>query len=302
MNISPAYHSTIRTTAYAAPKAAVETKSEAPLIREDGYQGPGDKDWVDAGKLLREHNVPAENHSILQENIATYLAHSNGGIPTARWENKLKRELASPYTDDEVFQHVERLEDSLQANIRELPEYPSRVFVTGSFAKGRLGANSDLDGFSVVKDQNMSAGFDSYEKREENPTGSNLFPLSENAPGYTRGHLLFTGQSVEMTPEQIMTDGSLRKAYDKIRAGRTIDRRETSASFEWVTGKMWGEDKSAKEKREAFESKSLKTRLQNGVMSLGGTLSATPLVGPVVNYVCDKFAAQKHLDFTGMQL
>ena len=302
MNISPAYRSNIRTTTYLAPQAQTKTEPQAAPTREDGYQGPNDKDWVDAGKLLREHNVPAENHTILQENVATYLAHRNGGIPTARWENKLKRELASPYTDQEVFQHVDRLEDSLQANIRELPEYPSRVFITGSFAKGRLGANSDLDGFSVVKDQNMSAGFDSYEEREANPTGSNLFPLSENAPGYTRGHLLFTGQSVELTPEQIMTDGSLRKAYGEILEGRSIDRRETSASFEWATSKMWGEDKRAKEKREAFESKSLKTRIQNGIMSLGGTLSATPLVGPVVNYVCDKFATQKHLDFTGMQM
>jgi hypothetical protein len=291
-------------TTFAPPRTAPqkEVASEQAPPRKDGYQGPKDTDWVDAGKLLREHNVPAENHKFMQENLATYLAHRSDGIPSERWENKIKREIASPYTDDEVLAHVDRLEDDLQANILELPEYPSRVFITGSFAKGRLGANSDLDGYATVKDRHMTAGFDSYEEREKNSTGSNLFPLSENSPGYTRGHLMFSGQSVELTSDQIMKDGSLRKAYDRILAGRGPDRKETSAIFEKITGKLWGEEKTAKEKREAFESKSLKTRLQNGVMSLGGTLSETPLIGTGVNFICDKFATQKHLDFTGVQL
>lgn len=299
MNIRPTYGTQVYREVSAPPK---NQTPERALVREDGYRGPSDTDWVDAGKLLREHNVPAENHTLMQENLATYLAHRVDGIPTKRWENKIQRELSSPYTDEQVLAHVDRLEDSLQANIRELPEYPSRVFITGSFAKGRLGANSDLDGFSVIKDEHMTAGFDSYEKRESNPTGSNLFPLSENSPGYTKGHLMFSGQSVELTPEQIMEDGSLRKAYDKILEGRGPDRQETSPSFEWITGKLWGEDKTAKEKREAFESGSLKTRIQNGIMSFGGTLSETPLIGHGVNFICDKFATQKHLDFTGTQL
>lgn len=289
-----------------SPRALIATthrpKSESVVISQepsDGYKSSKDRDWVDAGKLLRERQIPAENHESMQENLATYLAHRTKGMPSERWQNKIERELDTPYTDDQVYAHLETLEDSLQANLLELPVYPSRVFITGSFAKGRLGANSDLDGFAVIPKAHMSGGFDSYEEREKNSKGANLFPLSADSPGYTRGHLMFSGQSVEFSPQQLLEDGVLRKTYDEIKAGRTIDRRETSASFEWITGKLWGENKSAKEKRDAFESQSIKTRIQNAVMSFGGTLSMTPLVGPVINKVADIFATQKHLDFTG---
>lgn len=282
----------------AQPEARSAQQPTGESVPKDGYQSSEDKYWVMAGEAMVENDIQLSEHSLMRENLATYFAHSTRSIPSARWENKIERELGNPYTDQQVYQHIETLEDSLQANLSELPAYPSQVFITGSFAKGRLGANSDLDGFAVVADENMSAGFDSYEKREKDPTGANLFPLSEESPGYTKGHLMFAGQSVELTSQQALKDGILTEIYDEIRAGRSIDRIETSQSFEWVTSKLWGEDKTAKEKREAFENKSFKTRIQNGIMSLGGTLSDTPLVGPVVNFVTDKFATQKHLDFT----
>lgn len=281
---------------------AQAVKPQAPPSTESkgDYQTSKDLDWVDAGNLMKAHDIEFEGHSLLRENLATYLAHRTEGIPSQRWQNKIDRELKSPYTDGDVFKHIETLEDSLQANLSELqlPAYPSKVYITGSFAKGRLGANSDLDGFAAIPRGQMSAGFDSYEKREANPTGANLFPLADDSPGYARGHLMFSGQSVEMTPEQLLKDGSLSKAYSKILETRSMDRRETSNSFEWITGKLWGEEKTAEEKREAFESNSLKTRIQNTVMAFGGTLSTTPLVGPAVNWIADKFAAQRHLDLT----
>lgn len=276
-----------------APRAPEAETSTAPT---DGYQSSQDALWVKAGDLMSRAGVELINHNHMRENIATYLAHSTRTIPSVRWENKLQRELNSPYTDAQVYQHLESLEDSVQENLRELPALPSKVYITGSFAKGRLGANSDLDGFAVVKPEHMSVGFDSYERRESNSTASNLFPLSQEAPGYVRGHLMFSGQSVEFSPEELLADGTLRRVYDKIREERSEDRIETSQGFEWITDKLWGENKSAKEKREAFESNSLKTRLQNGVMSLGGTLSQTPLIGTAVNAITDLFVAQKHLD------
>ena len=299
MNISPLSFTPNKQVV--APSSYQPQSQSALLSPEpgDGYKSSQDRDWVDAGKLLRERQVPPENHELMQENLATYLAHRTRGMPSERWQNKIAPELDAPYTDDQVYAHLETLEDSLQANLLELPVYPSRVFITGSFAKGRLGANSDLDGFAVIPKEHMSSGFDSYEEREKNSKGANLFPLSDDSPGYTRGHLMFSGQSVEFSPQQLLEDGVLRRTYDDIKAGRTIDRRETSASFEWITGKLWGEDKSAKEKRDAFESQSIKTRIQNAIMSFGGTLSMTPLVGPVINKVADIFATQKHLDFTG---
>jgi hypothetical protein len=302
MNIGSSNHSFRHTASYELkPSAVALTKANEPLEQQDGYQTNGDLDWVDAGQMLREQNIDPDNHKMMRENLATYLSHRTDGIPSERWQNKIDREMKTPYTDDQVFAHVETLEDSMQANISELPSYPSKVYITGSFAKGRLGANSDLDGFAVLPKDDMAAGFDSYVAREKNSTAANMFPLADTAPGYARGHLMFSGQSVEMTPDQIMVDGSMTKAYKEILKGRNIDRRETSNSFEWITGKLWGEDKSAEDKRDAFESKSIKTRIQNAVMSLGGTLSMTPLVGPVVMWVTDKFASQKHLDFTGNQ-
>lgn len=258
--------------------------------------GPRDKDWQDAGRLMREHQIPSEDHTIFQENLATYLSHRKGEEPSLRWQNKIKRELTTPYTDQQVYQQLDTLEDSLQANLRELPSMPSKLYITGSFAKGRLGGNSDIDGFAVMKEQEISAGFDSYVAREKEGTAANLFPLSENSPGYNKGHLLFAGQSATFTPDQIMQDGFLREAYDHIRGNRSGKRRETTAVFEKITSKLWGEEKSAEDKREAFESQSLRTRLQNGIMSLGGTLSMTPLVGPAVMAVCDMFATQRHSD------
>lgn len=303
MNIGIKQHSFGASASYTvtAPEAVQARTPETPEPK-DGYQTSRDGDWVDAGKLLQDNGINPASHKIMRENLATYLAHRTDGIPSERWQNKIDREMKSPYTDDQVFAHVETLEDSLQANIRELPAYPSKVYITGSFAKGRLGANSDLDGFAVIPKEHMSAGFDSYVAREKNSTAANMFPLAESAPGYARGHLMFSGQSVEVSADQVMVDGFMTKAYKEILKSRSIDRRETSASFEWITGKLWGEDKSAEDKRDAFESKSIKTRIQNAIMSLGGTLSMTPLVGPIVMWAADKFAAQKHLDFTETQL
>lgn len=261
----------------------------------DGFQTSSDDYWMMAAEKMREAHIELANHSLMRENLATYLAHSTRSIPSARWENKISRELSHPYTDKEVYQHLDELEDSVQANLQEFTKMPGKVYITGSFAKGRLGANSDLDGFAVIPPEEMKEGFDSFERREANPTGSNLFPLSADSPGYTKGHLMFAGQSVEFTPEELMTDGLMRKTYDKLVEARTIDRIETSQTFEWATNKLWGEDKSAKQKREAFESNSMRTRIQNGIMSLGGTLSETPIVGVAVNATADLFAAQKHV-------
>ena len=284
---------------FKAPARVAPETVEQPLDgSSDSVLTQQDQDWTDAGKLMAERGIPAKNHELFQENLATYLAHRIKGIPNQRWQNKIDRELSSPYTNEQVYNHIETLEQSLQDNLLELPALPSKIYITGSFAKGRLGANSDLDGFAVMPKHHMGAGFDSYEKREKNETGSNLFPLSENSPGYNKGHLMFAGQSVTLSPKQVLKDGFLRRAYEQIQSRREGNRRETSSSFEKITATLWGEDKTAAQKREAFESQSFRTRVQNSIMSLGGTLSMTPLVGPVINKVCDLFCKQVHHDLT----
>lgn len=249
---------------------------------------------------MDQRAIPQENHEVYRENLATYLAHAGRTFPSARWTRKVERELAAPYTNQQVQHHLERLEDSLQQNLRELPAMPSRVYITGSFAKGRLGANSDLDGFMAIPKEHMNAGFDSYERREKETTGSNLFPLADDAPGYTRGHLLFAGQSVAFSADQLMKEGSLSEAYSAILKERDTDRIETSQTFEWITSKLWSDDKTAKEKRDAFENQSLKTRIQNAIMAAGGHLSNGEVTGPAFNWFVDKFAKQSHRDFSAL--
>ncbi len=280
------------------PSAAASTPAAPPPQDER----PRDQDWVDAGALLQEHGVDPGTHGLMRESLATYLAHRGwGGIPSQRWQNKIDRELADPYTDQDVFEHLEALEDSLQDNLRELPSMPSKLYISGSFAKGRLGANSDLDGFAVLDPDELNDAFDLYVAREKNPQGSNLFPLSNDSPGYNQAHLMMSGKSIQVTPQQVMQDGFLRRVYDDIRADRG-QRRETHCLYEWSTGLVWGEDKTPEEKRDSFTNKSFMTRVQNTVLSFGGSMSMTPLVGPVVNWVTNYFVTQDHRDYTDRTL
>lgn len=255
-----------------------------------------DQDWQDAGQLMADHGIPAEGHQIMQENLATYLAHRSFGDLSARWQHKVDRELARPFLDEAVGTRLDVLQKSLLDNVNELPAYPSQLYLTGSFSRGRLGANSDLDGYAVMKPEHMSAGFDSYEKRVEDQDASCLFPLSEDRPGYNRANLMMVaGASVAIDPQQLSRPGYLRETYQGVRAART-QRRETAAGYEWLTGKMWKEGMSASQKREEFEGKTFKSRMMNAAMSLGGTLAGLPLVGPVVRWGANLCVHQQHTD------
>jgi hypothetical protein len=288
MNISAGSRS-FPVTNYAQQQVAPSPKPE---------RRPDDPLWNEAGDLLAARGVADNEHTLMQENLATYLSHRTKGALNDRWQGKLDRELATPYTNAEVLQHLDELEDSLQANLLELPAMPSKLFITGSFSKGRLGANSDLDGYAVLSDDQVSAGFDAYERREKNPLGSNLFPLSENNGWYNNAHLMMGGKSVQVKPEQVMQDGFLRKAYAQVQENRSSRRRETHPLYEKVTGMVWGEDKDAKDKRDAFDSPSIGNRIQSMVLSIAGALSVTPIIGSAVHMVADYFVAQNHLDLT----
>jgi hypothetical protein len=254
-----------------------------------------DQDWQDAGRLMAERGIPADGHQFMQENLATYLSHRSGsGELSERWQSKLDRELQKPFTDLQVSERVEYLQQSLLENLSELPSYPSQVYLTGSFSRGRLGGNSDLDGYATLRPEDMSAGFDCFEKRVESD-GSCLFPTSSERPGFNRANLLYAGASVEVDPARLSEPGYLRKTYQHVLDNRPEERRETAALYEWATGKMWGEGLSASKKREQFEGKTFKSRLMNAALSMGGTLSMVPLVGPVVRKVADLCVNQSHL-------
>lgn len=253
-----------------------------------------DQNWRDAGQRMAERGIPAEQHETMQENLATYMSHRTRGELSDRWEAKVTRELNKPFTDDQVGPRIDALQKSLLENVQELPSYPSKIYLTGSFSRGRLGANSDLDGYATLKPQEVSKGFDCYEKRVES-TDACLFPMSEKTPGFNRANLMYAGASVEIDPQRLGESGYLRKVYTCVQDART-QRRETSAPYEWATGKLWGEGLSAQGKREQFEGKTFKSRVTNAILSMGGTLAAVPLVGAIVRKVADLCVHQSHLE------
>lgn len=253
-----------------------------------------DQNWRDAGKLMKDRGIPAEQHEVMQENVATYLSHRSSDQLSARWQAKVDRELARPFTDEQVGPRIDALQTSLLNIIHELPSFPSQVYLTGSFSRGRLGANSDLDGYAALKPEDVSKGFDSYEKYVETSDAC-LFPMSEASPGFNRANLKYAGASVEIDPKRLGESGYLRKVYTCVLENRT-QRRETSSPYEWATGKMWGEGMSAQGKREQFEGKTLKSRITNNILSLGGTMAAVPFLGAVVRKVADLCVHQTHLE------
>lgn len=253
-----------------------------------------DQNWRDAGKLMAERNIPTEKHEVMQENVATYLAHRTSDELSPRWQAKVDRELAKPFSDDQVGPRIDALQTSLLNVMNELPSFPSQVYLTGSFSRGRLGANSDLDGYATLKPEDVSKGFDSYEKYVETSDAC-LFPMSNATPGFNRANLMYAGASVEIDPNRLGESGYLRKVYTCVQEHRD-QRRETAAPYEWATSKMWGEGMSASGKREQFEGKTLKSRIMNNILSLGGTMAAVPLLGAVVRKVADLCVHQTHLE------
>lgn len=128
--------------------------------------------WALSGKLLTVIGRPAANHTMLRENVATYLtqlkpgflaeleevpedklvskvtcAYSQGPVDMVQ---KLSRDVAQkPYDDAAVLQRLRALETELKEKVGQTIQgsspYPCQFFLAGSLLKGRFGANSDLD-------------------------------------------------------------------------------------------------------------------------------------------------------------
>lgn len=252
---------------------------------------PRDRHWQDAGRLMAERGIAAQGHQCLQENLATYLSHRDGDDQLApRWQGKLDRELLSPYADSQVGARIDQLQNSLKTVLDQLPAYPRELYLTGSFSRGRLGVNSDLDAYGTVKPQHLTAAFDLFEKTVAG-TDACLVPFSEDTPGLNRGNLLAVGASVQVDPSRIGESGYLRKVYQHVQAERS-QRKETSALYEWMTGQVWSEELDAQGKREEMENGGLTRQ----AMALAGTLAAVPMMGPVIYSTANCFVHQSHLE------
>ncbi|MBI2267329.1 MAG: TIM barrel protein [Armatimonadetes bacterium] len=147
-----------------------------------------------AGRLLKERGLDDPHHVLLKRNIATYLVNAFPGtelaeisknsvtnssqilaqVLSSRWREKLERDLMNPYSDTDVLEHVRQLDGELKEKLRFILEQtgrpPLKVYINGSFAKGRLGANSDLDTVVELRDENVLAAL-KHDFAEKKKTG-----------------------------------------------------------------------------------------------------------------------------------
>lgn len=152
--------------------------------------------WNLAGKLISWSDIPNTDHTILRENIATELSQmvnnkkaktlennkksdilnclcdisgdqSVNNWKIARLTSKMERDLHKPYNDKETLKHIADLNLELKTKMEALKKaliynhkpFPIKIFLFGSFVKGRLGANSDLDILFPVKNKDMYGVF-----------------------------------------------------------------------------------------------------------------------------------------------
>lgn len=262
--------------------SAAKTQSKSTLV---------DTDWYDAGELMEQKGLKLENHSLMRENLATFLAHrpNSSSMPTGRWQTKLERDLDNPYSNQQVLERIDQLQESLQDNLTALPSYPKTVFITGSFSKGRLGANSDLNGYAILPQEQFDSAFQNFQTRHQKGEGANLFPMSQSSPGFNKAMMMVEGTSVKISTEKLVQPGYLRDVYGELLSEEKSTRREVSTKLDGLTGKMW----RSKFERDTFHFKAMRWSLH-----FGGTLSRIPLLGALLEKGASKIVAQNHRDLT----
>lgn len=99
---------------------------------------------------MSERGIPLENHALLRENLASCLSQLDAAelgqadlTANPRWGAKMARDLGQPYTDDQVFEKLGDLEEKCRTLARNVDL--KGAYLSGSIAKGRFGANSDVD-------------------------------------------------------------------------------------------------------------------------------------------------------------
>lgn len=132
------------------------------------------------------------DHQIMEQNVASYLAHMRrlgDEIPTEalqdrrslkraiadgmggvtgepdllerlRWRSKLDREVQAPYTDRQVGQRLRVCLNDLQSVLPEFSAIPHQLYLVGGplgEREGRFGGNSDLDLVMKVEPEHLEA-------------------------------------------------------------------------------------------------------------------------------------------------
>lgn len=244
---------------------------------------------------MSDKGIEPSGHRLMQENVATYLAHRPKGaeLPTGRWETKLQRDLKDPYSDDRVTKHIDQLQNSLLENLKQLPSYPSEIYVTGSFAKGRLSPHCDLNGYAVLPSDQFDPAFQNFQRRfdeSESDVQANLFPMSESSPGFNKAMLMVEGTSLLIPTARLKEEGYLRSVYSDLLHDKSDSRLESKPSTDGIVGKMW---------RSKFERETFHFKAMRGALHLGGTLARIPLLGSLVKAGVGRVIRQSHQNLTG---
>ncbi len=115
-----------------------------------------DRDWRGAQQKVGQAGLAPESHVILTANVDHYLRQIDGcdsGWDALRLDGKLRRDLAEPYTDAEVFSHLRNLEREVGLTLSAIPSPPRATYLVGGLAQGRFGAHSDADLVAVLSDE-----------------------------------------------------------------------------------------------------------------------------------------------------
>jgi len=250
----------------------------------DSFTPQRDQNWIEAGQLMKEAGVPAENHSLMRENIATYLSHRMSKTPSRRWRVKIDRDLAKPYSNDRVFERLDELQSALGNRLAESGAMPSKLYITGSFAKGRFSPHDDLDTLNVVSEQQYDTVLQEAVLRRQQKD-IHFFPLREDQTHTNRGMLMVDGVSQAVDTKVALEPGFLKRTYLENLNKKTQARREVQPLLEKWIGKAH---------RSRYDSTSIHSRLMRTAVASLGLASQVPLVGPLVERSFNLLVAQQH--------
>lgn len=258
---------------------------------EASYPFAQDQDWQRAGQLMTEHGIALEGHSLMRENISTYLAHCPRGktMPVGRWDNKLQKDLKAPYTDQEVFQRVDELQSSLLENLSQMTHYPKEIYLTGSFAKGRLRQQSDLNGYATVPKAEFMPEFHLFKTRFQEKKGAKIFPFSQSQPNFNKGMLMVDGASLKISTDKLGDKNYLRELYTDVLAQPKPRRYESTPKMDLWFGKAW---------RSKYERAPLHYRAMRLAVAMCGALTRLPVVGATAESWMSHAISQNHRDLT----
>jgi len=153
-------------------------------------------------RVLDLHGISSQNHSVLLNNGIYYMQNyltidEAKSLPSMEqnmmvsllgrrnfWAEKLSRDLQIPYSDQEFHIHMKQV----QRDLNEFLEYMKSaaesgsysLYLYGSMAKGRFGANSSADIYVQTQNQALLDQLEGSKFSKDNPSGSTVEILTSS--------------------------------------------------------------------------------------------------------------------------